>query len=636
MLRLCLLLLAAWAACGPGAAQDVQGPPRLRIPRLGPYTGVKADLQRAALQLNMPSSVFTDQAAAAAVAAAGASSSRPDLRGQCTLAWRTGTLDHFGWGKRTRYGDKNTWRQRVFICARAWKAAGAPRSPTIFLYAANEANAELYLNNTGAMWENADEFQAVLVFPEHRFYGESVPFGGGPPPPRSGGGCESVAAALGEGGCPATVGAGSTASSSWDRNAAISTTLAAHPHRLRYLSAEQALADYAELVGELRAGLPGGEASPVIAFGGSYGGMLATWLRAKYPHAVDGAVAGSAPIWAFEGEDPPVDGGAFARIVAADAGAPGGAAPACADTIRAAWGALFSAVESEGAGAASSTTPRPPSPPAQAAAAALRLCPGVRLASRADAGAVADWAAGAFDYLAMGDYPYPSAYITNGDGVLPAFPMRAACARAVAAAAAAATASPPSHPGTAALAALADAVGVFYNFSGALPCYDPRSGGDSAATDADGWLWGYQACTEQVMPQWRDGVADLGPPSPWDGGAYAAACQGAYGVTPRPAWATTEWGGRRLGSLTNVVWTNGDLDPWSGTGVTEAAVAAGADLSPSAAVVLVPGGAHHLDLMFGHPGDTPGVLAARETTRGHMRAWVAEARGRGRREVGVQ
>ena len=32
------------------------------------------------------------------------------------------------------------------------------------------------------------------------------------------------------------------------------------------------------------------------------GGMLGTWMRIKYPHILDGMVAGSAPIWSYLGE----------------------------------------------------------------------------------------------------------------------------------------------------------------------------------------------------------------------------------------------------------------------------------------------------------------------------------------------
>ena len=64
------------------------------------------------------------------------------------------------------------------------------------------------------------------------------------------------------------------------------------------------------------------------------GGMLTAWFRMKYPHLLDGGIAASAPIWTYLGEDPPVDPGAFAKIVTGDAWPEGGSAHDCADNVR--------------------------------------------------------------------------------------------------------------------------------------------------------------------------------------------------------------------------------------------------------------------------------------------------------------
>ena len=35
-------------------------------------------------------------------------------------------------------------------------------------------------------------------------------------------------------------------------------------------------------------------------------------------------------------------------------------------------------------------------------------------------------------------------------------------------------------------------------------------------------------------------------------------------MTPRPMWATVEWGGKRIETASNIVFSNGLFDPWCG------------------------------------------------------------------------
>ena len=49
---------------------------------------------------------------------------------------------------------------------------------------------------------------------------------------------------------------------------------------------------------------------------------------------------------------------------------------------------------------------------------------------------------------------------------------------------------------------------------------------------------------------------------PFDLKASIEGCQQQWGVTPRPMWPTVAWGGKRIETASNIVFTNGLLDPW--------------------------------------------------------------------------
>ena len=503
-----------------------------------------------------------------------------------TVHYITQKIDHFNWAAPLGDPEQRYFTQRYFTHREWWKPGG----PILF-YFGNEDDVELYVNHTGIMWEAARPLGAALVFAEHRYYGKSLPYAAGTP------GCMS------------------------------------------FLTTEQAMADFAYLLYALRDAWSAWD-SAAIGFGGSYGGMIASWFRIKYPNAIDGVLAGSAPIWSFVGLAPPYDPDAFYRTVTRDASAAGGASDACKANVKL---GLRRTLEIGAATAGRAQL-----------ASTLRMCEPPRDA--ADVWSVKEWLEGPWAAMAMGDYPYPSSYLMHGDAMLPAWPVRVACAPLAA--------SPSFDPknDTQLLEALRRAVAVYYNASGAAgpcnrilehggkggrreaeaeggrrvhasapharrkmtsplsaprPADAPRPAATTAGPSTCRGDWGYQWCTEMVQPFTAGTPQDMFYPfAPYNYTASAADCVKQWGVMPAEAWARIGLGGKRLEAASNMIFSNGAYDPWSGGGVLDAP-------NPSIHTLTIPSGAHHIDLMFSDPEDPADVGAARAAELEIIHGWVA-------------
>ncbi|MCD7471060.1 hypothetical protein HAX54_011340 [Datura stramonium] len=255
-------------------------------------------------------------------------------------------LDHFS------FADLPSFPQRYLLNTQHW--VGPSRLGPIFLYCGNEGDIEWFAANTGFVWEIAPLFGAMVIFPEHRYYGESMPYG------------------------------------SKEEAYKNATTLS-------YLTAEQALADYAVLVTELKRNLSA-QACPVVLFGGSYGGMLAAWMRLKYPHISIGALASSAPVLQFEDLVPPET---FYNIVSNDFRHE---STSCFNTIKESWDVINKVGRINGGLAQLTKT--------------FHIC---RELESVDG--LSDWLESAYSYLAMANYPYPTDFLMP----LPEAPIKEVC-----------------------------------------------------------------------------------------------------------------------------------------------------------------------------------------------------------------
>ncbi|KAL1493398.1 hypothetical protein ABEB36_011459 [Hypothenemus hampei] len=434
-------------------------------------------------------------------------------------------LDHFS------FTVNNTFKLRYLINDSYFN-----QDDPIFFYTGNEGDISMFAQNTGFIFDLARKLGALIVFAEHRFYGETLPFG----------------------------------------NASYSS-----PQNLGYLSAQQALADYVYLINDLQKQY-GKNVDiiklPVIAFGGSYGGMLAAWIRIKYPYAVTGAIASSAPIWQFQGLTPCEN---FYKIVTDVIRSLG--SESCVNTLTKSWGILRNLTKTDKGKTDVSNT--------------FKLCQPLKNQNNTDA--LLSWLSDIYVNIVMINYPYPTSFLVP----LPGNPVKEFCQ---------AIDSSDSTGDEDLLTAVAKGLEIYTNFTSSVKCNDILA--DPAPNL--GYLgWYFQSCTDMIMPicSTKD---DLFEDYQWDFSEFSNSCFKKFSVRPRNEEVPIlEFGGKDIETATNIVFSNGLLDPWSSGGVLK-------NISSQVVSILIPDGAHHVDLRSSNPLDNEDVKVARQFHEIQIKKWL--------------
>ncbi|GMG98514.1 hypothetical protein Nepgr_000354 [Nepenthes gracilis] len=331
-----------------------------------------------------------------------------------------------------------------------------------------------------------------------------------------------------------------------------------------YFNSAQALQDYAEVIIYLKQKLHA-HYSPVIVIGGSYGGMLASWFRMKYPHVALGALASSAPILYFD-DITPEDG--YYSVVTQDFRE---TSESCYESIRKSWGEIDN-VASKHKGLLILSN-------------IFKTCSPLNNTTELK------------DYL---DSIYASA---------------------------AQYGRPPTYSATKICNAIDDAnnttdilhrihAGVAAD-RGARSCYDTNEFNQPSETNV-GWRW--QTCSEMVMPIGYGIKSTMFPSSPFDLNSFIKSCRKIYGVSPRPHWITSYYGGhgiklilRRFAS--NIIFSNGLRDPYSSAGVLE-------NISDTVVAIYTDRGSHCMDILPAGEGDPDWLVMQRKKEVEMILEWI--------------
>ncbi|TKR67800.1 hypothetical protein L596_023893 [Steinernema carpocapsae] len=445
--------------------------------------------------------------------------------------------------------NTDTFKMRYFINLHHYEEGGP-----IFFYCGNEGYIEFYIHATGQILEMAAEQKGAVVYAEHRFYGKTQPFGN-----------ESLSSA----------------------------------ENLGYLTSMQALSDYALFIGHLKnTRIPGAKNSSVVAFGGSYGGMLATFFRAKYPHIVDMAVASCAPIYMFTDNGKSNNSYYYRDLtnIFVEAG--------CSkEAIYNSWGALRRL--------------------AKTAEGRAKLNQIFRLAkvSQIEIEGDIEILLGVFQQvlidISMSDFPFE----TTAFNVMPAWPVNRSCEFF----------KDLKKSDEEYAEAMFQMVNLNKNWEGDRKefCLKPGACPDDDKIGAlKGWNW--QICTEFVLPMCTQGLPNdfFENSCPFKSETNAESCTAVFksiGYQPEmmsPHFTAVEYG-LQLPTASRIIFTNGLRDPcinggWSSTPKVEGSLVS----------LIVKDGSHMYDLCGSHVNDTESVKEVRKEIRRYLDKWLREMDGK--------
>ncbi|KAK9751078.1 hypothetical protein RND81_02G240100 [Saponaria officinalis] len=317
----------------------------------------------------------------------------------------------------------------------------------------------------------------------------------------------------------------------------------ADPEVRSCLTSEQALADFANVLRTLKVNLSI-PSSPIITFGGSYAGMLAARFRMKYPNITNGSLASSAPILISAALPLKRQ---YCSIVSRDFESE---SEVCYQYISRSWGLINKmASQSDGLDKLSKT---------------FSTCSPLPSAEE-----LKTYLAGIYNFVAQ--YNGRFGRISQLCGVV-------------------------SHASDNILKSIGDAVlrltqgQKCNNMTGIAP--KPFTTLDPASETAWDWQWcnelaPYQSCGQDTMFERSSSNQSL----------FSESCFNTYGTYPHPLWNSTGYSGHDLKNTSNIIFSNGLLDPYSGASILE-------DVSESIIAITTKEGSHCLDLI-GEQDDDP-------------------------------